>query len=662
MHVCRRKARYLLDDCSDALVKLKMAFRPSAHPVELTQEQTVASYQAITLTAGTGTTHAGPFHTGEVGLDGSGATPSAAWMTMGAGLLEEMEGNLNRWVALEPACQDGSMVRGEGAGDDAAAASSLLAPPSSPFLRRGSSLGGVEEGGSAMKGSLASEASISLTPSRGGNAVGGGMAVGEGSMLLSPALGQPSLDDPLMEGMGQSVEEGPAELEFEFSQELLQTASQQQQQHPYSSQESWHPLNQSLMEVEVARRHAEPVAVDRIVGDQDGMDASMSKMGPGPDASVSVEGVDAQELGAGEAGETPFSPPGAVDWSSMEQAGMGEQSFMQPGAGDVSLLAGLDAEPGLPADVGGAGSPAPGDRRRLKRRAAANAAMGASAAMGGAAMPLAKRRRQRRMFGAGVLRNPAVDDCIELEGGVGTGLGRRLEAADPATLTAAVHEASGADAAAFDIDRSSLFGMAPLCSIEAEVQPDLSAVSLLGAVTGDTPVEEEQEVEVGRRRMSGTDVFDGPAGMTPATPLDMPSLDAEPLLCEDGMEGPPAHGEEVSFFESVMPSQIQETEEQRGLDLNQNETLVEEEGTTASSDQLTRRFAADLHQKFLMSPDNSIGFESDLLSAPSISKRKAAASFYQVLVLASRRGLDVEQTTPRGEIRLRALPGLEAFV
>ena len=48
--VCKiysRKARYLLDDCNDALVKIKLAFRPGA--VEMAENQVVASYQAITM-------------------------------------------------------------------------------------------------------------------------------------------------------------------------------------------------------------------------------------------------------------------------------------------------------------------------------------------------------------------------------------------------------------------------------------------------------------------------------------------------------------------------------------------------------------------------------------------------------------------------------------
>jgi cohesin complex subunit SCC1 len=49
-----RKTRYLLEDCSEALVKIKMvnfnliqAFRPGA--VDLTTEQTVATVGAITV-------------------------------------------------------------------------------------------------------------------------------------------------------------------------------------------------------------------------------------------------------------------------------------------------------------------------------------------------------------------------------------------------------------------------------------------------------------------------------------------------------------------------------------------------------------------------------------------------------------------------------------
>ena len=47
VRIYSRKARYLLDDCNDALVKIKMAFRPGV--VELTQAQAMASHHAITL-------------------------------------------------------------------------------------------------------------------------------------------------------------------------------------------------------------------------------------------------------------------------------------------------------------------------------------------------------------------------------------------------------------------------------------------------------------------------------------------------------------------------------------------------------------------------------------------------------------------------------------
>ncbi|KAI8849522.1 double-strand-break repair protein rad21 [Chytridium lagenaria] len=47
VRIYSRKARYLLEDCNEALVKIKMAFRPGI--VDMPQEQAVASYQAITL-------------------------------------------------------------------------------------------------------------------------------------------------------------------------------------------------------------------------------------------------------------------------------------------------------------------------------------------------------------------------------------------------------------------------------------------------------------------------------------------------------------------------------------------------------------------------------------------------------------------------------------
>lgn len=47
VRIYSRKARYLLDDCNDALVRIKMAFRPGQ--VDMTQTQAVASHHAITL-------------------------------------------------------------------------------------------------------------------------------------------------------------------------------------------------------------------------------------------------------------------------------------------------------------------------------------------------------------------------------------------------------------------------------------------------------------------------------------------------------------------------------------------------------------------------------------------------------------------------------------
>ncbi|KAJ2124042.1 sister chromatid cohesion protein 1, partial [Coemansia sp. RSA 788] len=42
-----RKARYLLEDCSEALVRIKLAFRPGA--ADITSDAVVASHNAITL-------------------------------------------------------------------------------------------------------------------------------------------------------------------------------------------------------------------------------------------------------------------------------------------------------------------------------------------------------------------------------------------------------------------------------------------------------------------------------------------------------------------------------------------------------------------------------------------------------------------------------------
>ncbi|KAJ3141486.1 sister chromatid cohesion protein 1 [Physocladia obscura] len=47
VRIYSRKARYLLEDCNEALVKIKMAFRPGV--VDMPDEQTVANFNAITL-------------------------------------------------------------------------------------------------------------------------------------------------------------------------------------------------------------------------------------------------------------------------------------------------------------------------------------------------------------------------------------------------------------------------------------------------------------------------------------------------------------------------------------------------------------------------------------------------------------------------------------
>ncbi|KAJ3104560.1 Double-strand-break repair protein rad21 [Phlyctochytrium planicorne] len=47
VRIYSRKARYLLEDCNEALVKIKLAFRPGA--VDVPEEQAVASFNAITL-------------------------------------------------------------------------------------------------------------------------------------------------------------------------------------------------------------------------------------------------------------------------------------------------------------------------------------------------------------------------------------------------------------------------------------------------------------------------------------------------------------------------------------------------------------------------------------------------------------------------------------
>ncbi|KAK7472631.1 sister chromatid cohesion protein 1 [Stygiomarasmius scandens] len=49
VRIYSRKAKYLLDDCNEALLKIKMAFRPGA--VDMTEEQLVANKNAITIQA-----------------------------------------------------------------------------------------------------------------------------------------------------------------------------------------------------------------------------------------------------------------------------------------------------------------------------------------------------------------------------------------------------------------------------------------------------------------------------------------------------------------------------------------------------------------------------------------------------------------------------------
>ncbi|KAF8309428.1 hypothetical protein DL93DRAFT_2085706 [Clavulina sp. PMI_390] len=49
VRIYSRKAKYLLDDCNEAIVKIKLAFRPGV--VDMTEEQLVASKAAITLDA-----------------------------------------------------------------------------------------------------------------------------------------------------------------------------------------------------------------------------------------------------------------------------------------------------------------------------------------------------------------------------------------------------------------------------------------------------------------------------------------------------------------------------------------------------------------------------------------------------------------------------------
>ena len=47
VRIYSRKAKYLLDDCNEALLKIKMAFRPGV--VDMTEDQLVVNRNAITL-------------------------------------------------------------------------------------------------------------------------------------------------------------------------------------------------------------------------------------------------------------------------------------------------------------------------------------------------------------------------------------------------------------------------------------------------------------------------------------------------------------------------------------------------------------------------------------------------------------------------------------
>ena len=51
VRIYSRKAKYLLDDCNEALLKIKMAFRPGI--VDMTEEQLTVNRNAITLQANT---------------------------------------------------------------------------------------------------------------------------------------------------------------------------------------------------------------------------------------------------------------------------------------------------------------------------------------------------------------------------------------------------------------------------------------------------------------------------------------------------------------------------------------------------------------------------------------------------------------------------------
>ena len=70
VRIYSRKAKYLLDDCNEALLKIKMAFRPGI--VDMTEEQLTVNRNAITLQANT--------------LDLDALLPDINWYAVTAGI------------------------------------------------------------------------------------------------------------------------------------------------------------------------------------------------------------------------------------------------------------------------------------------------------------------------------------------------------------------------------------------------------------------------------------------------------------------------------------------------------------------------------------------------------------------------------------------------
>lgn len=83
VRIYSRKAKYLLSDCQDALIKIKMAFRPGV--VDLPSEANTANYHSITLPEPTG--DMADFEIGEIDLDD---LPDVAYLNLNTVIREKI--------------------------------------------------------------------------------------------------------------------------------------------------------------------------------------------------------------------------------------------------------------------------------------------------------------------------------------------------------------------------------------------------------------------------------------------------------------------------------------------------------------------------------------------------------------------------------------------